>query len=42
MQANNEKTFKCLNCGEIHKNKVAIDDCKKQIIKVSNKTYKLN
>lgn len=34
--------YKCLKCGEIHKNKVAEDDNKQQILKVSNKTYKLN
>lgn len=34
--------YKCLKCGEVHKNKVAIDDDKTQINKVSNKTYKLN
>ena len=34
--------YKCLKCGEIHKNKVAEDVNKQQILKVSNKTYKLN
>ena len=33
--------YKCLKCGEIHKNKVANDDNKTQILKVSNKTYTL-
>ena len=32
--------YKCLKCGQIHKNKTATDDDKNQILKVSNKTYK--
>lgn len=31
--------YKCNRCGELHNNKTAYDDCKKQINKLSNKTY---
>ena len=31
--------YKCNKCGTIHNNKVAKDDSKEQILKVSNKTY---
>ena len=33
--------YKCTKCGQTHKNKVATDDSKEQILKVSNKTYKM-
>ena len=32
--------YKCNKCGQLHKNKVAKDDDKSQILKLSNKTYK--
>lgn len=32
--------YKCEKCGELHKNKVAVDDDKSIINKVANKTYK--
>ena len=34
-------TYKCKKCGKIHKNKVANDDDKNILLKLSNKTYKL-
>ena len=33
--------YKCQKCGMLHKNKVAVDDDKFMITKVSNKTYKI-
>lgn len=32
-------TYKCNKCGEIKKNKVAVDDNKTNINKIANKTY---
>ncbi len=32
--------YKCTKCGQTHKNKVANDDSREMITKVSNKTYK--
>ena len=31
--------YKCKKCNEVHKNKVAEDDNKEMLLKVSNKTY---
>lgn len=31
--------YKCEKCGKTHNNKVALDDSKSQITKLSNKTY---
>lgn len=34
--------YKCQKCGALHNNKVADDDNKNTIMKISNKTYKIN
>ena len=31
--------YRCQKCGQLHKNKVAEDDDKNTILKISNKTY---